>query len=72
MDIQKFNIDNILLNKIMLEEEGILPENIYDSGICSVCNSAKVHSRRADGENFGLGTTVVMMNWFCTIIKIWI
>lgn len=59
--IQKYNIDNILLNKIMLEECGILKENIHDSRICSVCNSDNVHSRRADGEYFGLGTTVVMM-----------
>lgn len=47
-------------NKLLLEEAGVLKENIFDSGICSVCNSKKVHSRRSDGENFGLGTTIVM------------
>lgn len=59
--LQKYNINNILINQLILEEEGILAENIYDSGICSVCNHDEIHSRRADGENFGLGTTVVMM-----------
>lgn len=58
---QKYNIDNILINQLLLQEEGILSKNIYDSGLCSVCNSEKIHSRRADGENFGLGTTVVMI-----------
>lgn len=60
-DVQKYNIDNILINKLLLEEEGVLSSNIHDSKICSVCSSDKVHSRRADGENFGLGTTIVMM-----------
>ena len=46
------------INELM--KVGVLEENIFDSGICSVCNSKKVHSRRSDGENFGLGTTIVM------------
>lgn len=58
---QKYLIDTILINKIILEEEGILPENIIDSGICSVCSSKKVHSRRADGIDYGLGTAVISM-----------
>lgn len=58
--VQKYNIDNILINKLLLKEAGVLENNIFDSGICSVCNSEKVHSRRSDGENFGLGTTIVM------------
>ena len=59
--IQKYNIDNILINEILLEEEGILKSNIYDSGLCTVCNSDKMNSRRADGENFEISTTIVMM-----------
>ncbi len=58
---QKYNIDNILINKIILQEVGILKENIYDSNICSFCNSDLIHSRRVDGENYGLGTTIVLM-----------
>ena len=36
-----------------------LEENIIDSGICSVCNNELVHSRRADGEKFDLGTAII-------------
>lgn len=57
--VQKYNVDNVLINKNLLSEFGI--EKIYDSGLCSVCYSKKIHSRRADGENFGLGTTIIMM-----------
>lgn len=57
---QRYFIDNILINKIMLMEAGIKEENIIDSNICSVCNSNLIHSRRADGaENFGLGTALI-------------
>ncbi len=59
--VQKYNIDCFLINKILLENMGILRENIYDSKMCSVCLSQKINSRRADGENFALGTTIVMM-----------
>lgn len=58
---QKYNIDNILINRLLLKEVGVLDENIIDSGICSVCNKEKIHSRRADGLNFGLGTSIIMM-----------
>ena len=60
--IQKYFIDNILINKILLEEAGIKKENIFDSNICSVCHSDLIHSRRADGaENFGLGTALIKL-----------
>lgn len=56
---QKYNIDTILINRILLEQEGILEENIIDSGICSVCHSDKIHSRRAHGLNFGLACSLI-------------
>lgn len=59
--VQKYNIDCFLINKILLENMGILRENIYDSNICSFCYGEKINSRRFDGENFALGTTIVMM-----------
>ena len=46
-----------------LEEEEINPKNIYDSNICSVCKSEKVHSRRVEGVNFGVGTAVIQMKF---------
>ena len=62
-DVQKYNIDTVLINKIILEEEEINPKNIYDSNICSVCKSEKVHSRRVEGVNFGVGTAVIQMKF---------
>ena len=56
---QKYNIDTVLINKILLEQEGILSENILDSGICSVCAKEKIHSRRVEGPSFGVGSAVI-------------
>ena len=56
---QKYFIDTVLINKLLLEEAGVLPENIVDSGICSVCESEHIHSRRAEGEFFGLGAAFI-------------
>ena len=56
---QKYFIDTVLINKILLEEAGIKPTNIIDSGICSVCCSQKIHSKRAEGECFGLGAAFI-------------
>ena len=60
---QKYNIDTILINKILLKEEGLKEENILDSGICSVCSSEKVHSRRVEGANFGVGSAVIALDF---------
>ena len=57
----KFFIDTVLINKILLTEKGILPENIEDSNICSVCNKDIIHSFRAEGKNYGLATCVVAL-----------
>ena len=51
--VQKYNIDTVLINKIILEEAGVRRENILDSGICTVCNSKEFHSHRVDRENSG-------------------
>lgn len=58
---KKWNIDTVLINKIILENAGILEENIEDGGICSVCNKDKVHSFRAEGVNYGLATALIMI-----------
>ena len=52
-NIQKYNIDTVMINKIILEEVGLKKENILDSGICTVCNSKEFHSYRADGKCSG-------------------
>lgn len=57
----KWFIDTVLINKIILKKIGILEENIEDSKICSVCNKDKIHSYRAEGENYGLATAIIAL-----------
>ena len=57
----KWNIDTILINRVILKEAGLLEENIIDSGICSVCNKDIIHSFRAEGENYGLNTAIISL-----------
>ena len=57
----KWKIDTVLITKILLKECGIKEENIEDCGICSVCNSNLINSRRVDGENFGLCTAIITL-----------
>ena len=55
----KWFIDTVLINKLILKKMGILEENIEDSNICSVCNKDMIHSYRAEGESYGLATAVI-------------
>ena len=60
-DKEKWNIDTVLINKIMLEQKGLKPENIIDSGICSVCNSDLIHSYRVEKQGYGLNTAIISL-----------
>lgn len=60
-DKEKWNIDTVLINKIMLEKKGLKPENIIDSKICSVCNSDLVHSYRVEKQGYGLSTALISL-----------
>jgi len=55
----KWNIDTIEINKIILRQAGLKKENIIDSGLCSVCNSDLIHSFRVEKEGYGLGTAII-------------
>lgn len=57
----KWLIDTVLINKIMLKNCGLLEENIIDSGLCSVCNSDKIHSYRIEKDNFNLATALICL-----------
>ena len=57
----KWHIDTILINRIILKEAGLLEENIIDSGICSVCNKDIIHSFRAEGASYGLSTAIISL-----------
>lgn len=56
---EKWNIDTVLINKIILEQKGLVPQNIVDSGICSVCNSDLIHSYRVEKQGYGLSTALI-------------
>ena len=55
----RWSIDTVEINKIILEQEGLKTENIIDCGICSVCNSDQIHSFRVEKEEYGLGTAII-------------
>ena len=55
----KYVIDTVLINRILLKDLGVKEENIVDANICSYCSKEKVHSRRGDGLDFGLGSAII-------------
>ena len=55
----KWTIDTVEINKIILKQAGLKEENIIDCGLCSVCNSDKIHSFRVEKEGYGLGTAII-------------
>ncbi len=57
---QKFLIDTVLINKILLGDIGLKAENIIDSGLCSVCNKDKINSFRVEGKNFKRAIALIM------------
>ena len=59
LESEKWNIDTVLINKLILKKEGLLSENIVDSGLCSVCNSDLIHSFRVEKEGYGLATALI-------------
>ena len=60
-DKEKWNIDTVLINKILLEQQGLKTENIIDSGICSVCNPDLIHSYRVERQGYGLATALIQI-----------
>lgn len=56
---ESWYIDTVLINKILLKNQGLRKENIIDSGICSVCNGNIIHSYRVEKEGFGLNTAII-------------
>lgn len=58
---QKYMIDTVLINRILLTKIGIKNENIIDCDICSVCNSDKINSYRVEGKDFKLATCIISL-----------
>lgn len=57
----KFYIDTVGINNCLLIQKGIRKENIYDSGICSMCHDDMIHSYRSEGKEFKLATAVISL-----------
>jgi len=60
-DKQKYYIDTVYLNKLMLMECGIPEKNIIDSNICTVCNNKILHSYRVEKEKAGRSTAIIAL-----------
>ena len=58
---QKYSIDTVLANRVMLEEVGLSSENIIESGICTVCHSNYLHSYRKEKEKAGRSTSLMTL-----------
>ena len=56
---EKWNIDTVLINKIILQNQGLKEENIIDSKICSICNCDIIHSYRVEKQEYGLNTALI-------------
>ena len=59
---EKWNIDTVEINKIMLQREGLKEENIIDSKLCSVCNKDIIHSFRVEKEGYGVEAAIIKIN----------
>ena len=57
----KYYIDTVLINKIILRRQGLREENIIDSKICTKCNSNVLHSYRAMNDNSGRNTGIIFL-----------
>lgn len=57
----KYYIDTVLINKIILKIEGLKESNIIDSMLCTRCNADKLHSYRKDKELSGRNTAIISL-----------
>ena len=58
----KWNIDTVLINKIILRDAGLLEKNIVDSKLCSVCNKEYIHSFRVEKRRIRFGDSINKFN----------
>ena len=59
--VQKYYIDTVLINKILLTNMGLKSKNIIDCNICSACNGDKIESVRVDGDLAKRATMLVIL-----------
>ncbi len=58
---QKYFIDTVQINKMLLKELGVQKENIIDSEICSVCSSNKISSYRVEGKDGARSVAIISL-----------
>lgn len=58
---KQYKIDTVLVNKLMLNEMGVLKKNIIDSEICTICEKDKFFSYRIFGQNYKNNIGLMML-----------
>ena len=58
---QKYNIDTVLINRILLETLGLKSDKIIDCEICSVCHKNQIASARGDGKGYTRAISIMML-----------
>lgn len=58
-DEDRWQIDTVEINKLILKQAGLKEDNIIDSGICSVCDSDLIHSFRVEKDGYGLSSAII-------------
>lgn len=58
-DKEKWFIDTVEINNLLLQKEGLKKENIIDSKLCSVCNHDIIHSYRMEKETYGISAALI-------------
>ncbi len=56
---EKYFVDTNLINRCLLEEVGVKPKNIVESGICTACHPEILHSHRKSGDKAGRNVSIM-------------
>lgn len=58
---QKYYIDTVLVNKMVMKNLGLLEENIISSNICTKCHNNLMHSYRSEGASSGRNLALICL-----------
>lgn len=56
---QKYYIDTVKMNRVLLREMGLKDSHIIDSNICTVCQHEWMHSYRAEKDKAGRNAAII-------------
>lgn len=57
----KYFIDTVLINRLILQDMGLKDVNIIESNICTVCNNKNIHSYRTEKEKSGRNLSIITL-----------